>query len=165
MPSICQFCSVSTPNPKFCSRSCAAKFNNKIIPKRKKVLGNCKKCNCEIQKNRMYCKLCRLPEDMTLEQAMYNDSIKSSAYALVRSRARSTDKIKNTKSCEICGYDKHVEACHIKPIHSYPKSTLISVINSDENIIGLCRNCHWEFDNGLLNEKFSNNLLISNTTE
>lgn len=153
MPSICQVCSVSTPNPKFCSKSCAAKFNNKIKPKRKKIFGVCKKCKCQIEKTRSYCKPCRLPEDMTLKEAIYDKHHKSSAYALVRSRARATEKIKNSKSCLICGYDKHIEACHIKPIHSFDESTLISIINSDKNLIPMCRNCHWEFDNGLLDNK------------
>jgi hypothetical protein len=33
---------------------------------------------------------------------------------------------------------------------SFPLETPISVVNALDNLVGLCRNCHWEFDNGLL---------------
>lgn len=65
-------------------------------------------------------------------------------YQPIRSRARSI--IKHKKCCEKCGYDKHVEACHIKPISSFSHDTLISTINDPKNILALCPNCHWEFD-------------------
>lgn len=32
---ICENCGTDTNNPKFCSRSCAAKYNNVMYPKRK----------------------------------------------------------------------------------------------------------------------------------
>lgn len=41
---------------------------------------------------------------------------------------------------------KHIEVCHIRPIADYPPDTLLSVINDTSNLIGLCPNCHWEFD-------------------
>jgi predicted restriction endonuclease len=63
----------------------------------------------------------------------------------VRSRARAV--IKDRTCCEKCGYDKHVEACHIKPISSFPDDTPIDIVNDTSNIIALCPNCHWEFDN------------------
>ena len=50
-------------------------------------------------------------------------------------------------ACACCGYDKHVELAHIKPVSSFDVNTLISVVNSEENVIQLCPNCHWEFDN------------------
>jgi len=31
----CLECNIETENPKFCSKSCSAKFNNKKFPKRK----------------------------------------------------------------------------------------------------------------------------------
>lgn len=39
--------------------------------------------------------------------------------------------------------------CHIKAIKLSIKSTRISEINSLDNLIALCPNCHWEFDAGL----------------
>lgn len=92
----CQNCGTETANPKFCSRSCAAQFNNRQFPKREK-----KKFFCETQ-------------------------------------------------CVNCDYFKHAEVCHIKSIQDFVKDTPISVINSLENLVALCPNCHWEFDHGLL---------------
>ena len=84
--------------------------------------------------------------DYTLSEIQYDQHNKSSAWALVRSRARSTIK-HLPKVCSKCGYDKHVECCHIKPISEFPLSTKISEVNSENNLILLCPNCHWEHDN------------------
>jgi hypothetical protein len=148
--SYCKCCLKETNNPKYCSKSCATRFNNKI-PKRK-LKNKCKVCSEFISSKRTYCDKClndALCKDMTLQEAIYEKHHKSSAFALVRSRARSTEKYKNTKCCEKCGYSKHVQACHIKPISSFPKNTLISKINEEKNIIILCPNCHWELDNNI----------------
>jgi predicted HNH restriction endonuclease len=40
--------------------------------------------------------------------------------------------------------------CHIKPISSFEETVYLSVINSQDNLVLLCPNCHWEFDNGHL---------------
>ena len=45
---------------------------------------------------------------------------------------------------------KHVELCHIKPIHSFSETSTLGEINSENNVVQLCPNCHWEFDNGFL---------------
>jgi len=154
--STCLSCNIITKNPKFCSRSCAAKYNNKI-PKR--ILeGQCETCTLKISSTRKYCKKCFnlkfSAKDMTLKEAIYTHTHKSSAYSLVRARARMRYKTKNNK-CYNCGYDKHIEVCHIKPISSFSEDTLLSTINQDKNLIALCPNCHWEFDNGLLQLYFS----------
>lgn len=52
--------------------------------------------------------------------------------------------------CEICGYTNHVEVAHIKPVSEFPKTATIKEINSLDNLIGLCPNHHWEYDNGIL---------------
>ena len=87
---------------------------------------------------------------MTLDKAIYKKHHRSSAYGLVRIRARAYAKKLGFKSCSKCGYDKHVEIAHIKPISSFPLTALVSEINNKDNIMPLCPNCHWEFDNGLL---------------
>ncbi|MGB3945746.1 MAG: HNH endonuclease [Candidatus Saccharimonadales bacterium] len=53
-------------------------------------------------------------------------------------------------SCDVCGYDKHVEVAHIVDVASFPDSATIREINSRENVRGLCPNHHWELDNGVL---------------
>lgn len=150
MSKICNGCGKETINPKYCSRSCAATANNKVQVKRS-LEGTCHSCACPIRSSRKYCKECftRRPgamQDMTLGEAIYDKHHPSSAFALVRSRARATKKATLTKVCERCGWDKHVEVCHKKPISEYPKTALLSEINSEDNLLILCPNCHWLFD-------------------
>lgn len=52
--------------------------------------------------------------------------------------------------CMVCGYDKHYEVCHIKGVAEFDNTVTIEEINNIDNLIALCRNCHWEYDNGLL---------------
>jgi hypothetical protein len=144
----CTNCNTETTNPKFCSKSCAAKYTNKT-PKRKKTKV-CKTCSNKIRSCLTYCSTCweqKIPADVTLGEAIYMKHHQSSAFALVRSRARQIAKDNNMFSCENCNYNKHVEIAHIKPISSFDKNTLLSVINSLSNLKALCPNCHWEFDN------------------
>lgn len=54
----CVVCERETSNPKFCSRSCAAKFNNARSPKRKPE-GACKTCGAPVQSSRSLCAACR----------------------------------------------------------------------------------------------------------
>lgn len=149
MSNSCITCGKETNNPKFCCRSCAASTNNRIHTKRS-VEGSCHSCGCPLRSSRKYCKKCfvenRFMKDMTLDEAIYTKHHRSSAYALVRSRARATDKAINTKSCEQCGWDKHVEVCHRKPISEFHPTTMLSEINAEENLLILCPNCHWLFD-------------------
>ena len=131
----------------YCSRSCAAKETNKN-PKRKRT----RKCKCgePILSDRKYCRPCYdatlKPNDYTLAEATYDHLHKSSAYALVRSRARSIAKQQGWKACCKCGYDKHIEIAHIKAIKDFDPDTLISQVNDVSNLLPLCPNCHWEFD-------------------
>lgn len=52
--------------------------------------------------------------------------------------------------CAICGYSNHIEIAHIKAVSEFEDSSLISEINDINNLIALCPNHHWEYDNGLL---------------
>ena len=55
-----------------------------------------------------------------------------------------------TKECKICGYTNHVEVCHLKSVADFSSDTLVAEINHQDNLVYLCPNHHWEFDNGLL---------------
>lgn len=151
---ICLNCQKETTNPKFCSRSCAASYNNRVKPKRQKEIKLCIICGKPAkQYNNSYCrsKYCEecaltLTKDYTLKEAIYTRHHKSSAFALVRSRARK-EMSKLPQICMKCGYDEHVEVCHIKPISQFSEDTLLSVINDRANLLLLCPNCHWEHDN------------------
>lgn len=52
--------------------------------------------------------------------------------------------------CVVCGYSFHVEVAHKKAVSEYDDHITIKEINSIENLIGLCPNHHWEYDNGLI---------------
>lgn len=148
---LCINCGTATSNPRFCSRSCAATVNNKLKPKRIAKVRNCLRCGCQVPKSRTVCEDCLHPKDITLGEAIYTKHHQSSAFALVRSRARVVVKGWE-KTCKHCGYSKHVEVCHIKAISEYPLDTKLSVINNPANLLLLCPNCHWEFDNILSTE-------------
>lgn len=146
----CHYCQSETNNPKFCSRSCSASSSNKII-KRRKLTNQCCMCETKIGSKLKYCENCfktrRIAIDITLQDAIYHQHHRSNTYTLIRGRARTIAKRLGWKCCSKCGYDKHIEIAHVKPIGSYPPETKLSVINDESNLLALCPNCHWEFDN------------------
>lgn len=137
----------------FCSRSCSASYNNKTHPKKQRSGAKCVDCNLPIRKNCSRCQRCRtlyvnnLIDDCTLEECIYANHYRSSAYAKVRTRARAVAQKLGWKKCSVCGYDKHIEVDHIKPISSFDPSTKMSIINDPSNLRPLCPNCHWETHN------------------
>ncbi len=111
----------------------------------------CSDCNKKCHSKR--CKDChgkhRMNKNLTLKRVIYRNHHKSSAFALVRTRARTIAKKLGWESCKKCGYNKHIEIAHVKPINSFPEDSLVSEINNPKNLLPLCPNCHWEFDNKL----------------
>lgn len=152
----CECCGKETQNPKYCSRSCAARVSNKT-PKRK-LTRTCSQCDnlvlsyrhslCEKhfteRKENQY-------KDKTLGEYRNMQSVAgkhpSWVHAHVRNFARSWLKHLTKQPCRHCGYDKHVELAHVKAVSSFGDSSLLSEVNSEDNVIPLCPNCHWEFDN------------------
>ena len=51
------------------------------------------------------------------------------------------------KRCICCGYDKHYEVAHIRSVSDFNDDALIPEINNVNNLIALCPNHHWEYDN------------------
>jgi hypothetical protein len=137
----------------YCSRNCAAKINNRKFKKRKKIkFYFCINCKIDIKQGRKYCKKCLPIKDWS--RITINDMHKLRKYQInskIREMARNLyKKYYKTRFCYNCGYNKHVEICHIKPISSFNSNDTISKINDINNLISLCPNCHWELDNGLL---------------
>lgn len=133
----------------FCSKSCAAKYNNKIFPKRA-MENKCHDCGCSIPSKYKFCKQCfnnpdKKLENKTIEEVTYNAKQVSNRYAKIRDHARR--KYSHITCCQKCGYCKHVEICHIISISQFSKDTKIKDVNAPDNILILCPNCHWEFDN------------------
>ncbi len=159
----CIYCKKETNNPKYCSLSCSAKSTNKLYPKRKtkklciicnKPVLNYRTPRCkEHQEEYLQTKFDYIKE-LTLKDYWDKKSLsglhQSSKNVHIRALARSNFKHLIKKPCANCGYDKHVELCHIKPIREFDESSKIKDVNSNENLIQLCPNCHWEFDNSLL---------------
>ena len=51
------------------------------------------------------------------------------------------------KYCYICGYSNHYDVVHIKSVSSFSDDSKLQDIN---NLIALCPNHHWEYDNSIL---------------
>jgi predicted restriction endonuclease len=151
----CKQCNKETTNPKFCSRSCAASYTNRLFPKRKKSQLFCKSCGIIIFPNKYetMCDSCNpFKKDwskITLASLQNRRSYQRNSQ--IRDLARQVINRQNIeKKCKICGYDKHVDVCHIKPISAFSLDDTISKINSSDNLILLCKNHHWELDHKLL---------------
>ena len=154
---ICPNCSNETSNPKFCCRRCAIVFYNRTVPKRK-LKKKCKNCSALILAVRTYCSDCqkvgpngyskyKTLGDVVLKYRQYGAA---NRFSLIRGRARNLLRRLGKTACFVCSYAIHVEAAHVKPISEFPMEALLSEINSPENIIALCPNHRWEFDNGRL---------------
>lgn len=145
-------CKTETTNPKFCSKSCSAKYNNRGRRRWSKD-NSCAHCNDWIESSRTYCKKCFNSkkliqwDNITLEEVRGQRSYQKNSR--IREDARKKFLKTGITSCQKCGYDKHIEIHHIKSISSFPKTAKISEINSLENLVGLCPNCHWEVENNL----------------
>jgi len=147
----CVTCKTNTLNPKFCCRKCAAISNNSLFPKRRPT-GACKECSSPISSSRVFCKTCYQSQKKNLDVVPIEEAFSQRAYqrsSRIRDLARNVArKAGILSSCAKCGYDKHVETCHIHPISEFPLSSTIGEVNSLLNLVGLCPNCHWELDAG-----------------
>ena len=154
----CLNCTNETINPRFCSRSCSATYTNKSNPKRK-ITRQCTRCNNKVANHKTTLCLEHLEEflssskfkDLTIGEYRHRVSVKgkhpSWLHSHIRSFARTWLKELKEKACAFCGYNKHVELAHIKGLKEFSDDALLGEVNSIDNVIQLCPNCHWEFDN------------------
>lgn len=156
----CINCKKDTRNPKFCSRSCSAIYNNRIKPKgnRTKLTNPCRKCGKLIWKRNRWCEDCHKSyregiSQTTLRDVLITKGHPSWAHAKVRARAQTVARQNKWDRCICCGYDKVFEICHIQPISTFDLDTKLSTINSIKNLVPLCPNCHWEFDHKFMSEE------------
>lgn len=98
----------------------------------------------------------QLIENISLENKTKGELFKNhknwqSARSAIQKNARKIffDSTKKYE-CAICGYTNHVEVAHIKAVSEFDDDDTIEVINSIDNLIALCPNHHWEYDNGIL---------------
>lgn len=151
----CLNCNCETSNPKFCSKSCSVTHNNTTKPKRNQE-GSCRICNSIISTRYKYCSDCKKAgvdrvdwKSITIEELTNRFGINKHSKIRYHSRKEYFRNYREN-SCENCGYNLHIEVCHIKPIKDFKLNSKLAEINSIDNLIALCPNCHWEFDNGLL---------------
>ncbi len=73
------------------------------------------------------------------------------ARSMIQENARNVFFRKSPNSkCHICDYDNHIEVCHIKSVSSFDDEDTMGEINNINNLVGLCPNHHWEFDNKIV---------------
>lgn len=151
---ICAHCGKETKNPKYCSKSCSAIESNTRFPKRTKITRYCKVCGKILDPylvtNRAYLCPAHNMNVVDWSKVTYASITAKRSYQIhsrIRDLARSNLKrLKMLDKCQICGYTKHVEVHHKKAINSFPPTAFISEINSLDNLMVLCPNCHWEYD-------------------
>ncbi len=156
---------VSHKGHTYCSRSCGAIVNNskRIVDK------SCERCFVSICHKGKYCDGCRYKynrvtgEDysVTTIGELRNRYTKYAFHAKIRGLARYIyKKDKRPMCCLICGYSKHVDICHIKAISQFGDGCYVSDVNKLENLMSLCKNHHWEFDNNFLSKEDYFTLLL-----
>lgn len=151
-PNICKCCSKIIPVGEkqkvrevkrkiFCSHSCSATFNNRLREIKDKVI---KVKEIKPKKEKFDFILNLSKKDLINKHGVYYKF-----RAIIRKHAHYVfNKHHEHQECKVCGYDAHIEVCHIKSVSSFSDETLIKEINSIDNLVGLCPNHHWEFDNG-----------------
>ena len=137
---------------KDCVKTQSKDYPSVINYKYKKV--KCPTCDDLKHVQSKHCNICSNKvnavdwKNMTIGEKTY-DNQKYAKYSYIRYYARVIAKELEWECCKYCGYDRHFEVAHIKPISSYSPDTTLGVINDPSNLIPLCPNCHYECDNGL----------------
>lgn len=128
---------------KYCSSSCAAKINN---------IGICRVKKSEKQNTKSVSKIdikTKTKGDLFEKRKNWQ-----SARSSIRKDAeRTIKKLNIEKKCFLCDYKTHIEIAHIRSVSSFSENSLISEINDINNLIYLCPNHHWEFDNEKLSKE------------
>lgn len=151
-PNKCEYCGEKIelkPNQKvsvirkkrFCDSSCSASFNNKKRIPEVKITDNIKRVNNPFN----------YVIGLTKEELKQKKGVYYKFRSVIRKHANylfiNSDK---EKKCKVCGYERHIEVCHIKPVSDFDGDTLITDINDLNNLVALCPNHHWEFDAGVI---------------
>ena len=125
-----------TRRKKFCDNSCAATYSNKRRERKKKSKV------IRIPKKRT-----NLIDNKTKKELFENAKSWQVARNTIRKHAvRTYFKHFKQRVCEECGYDLHIDVCHLKSVSKFSDNAFIREINHINNLIGLCPNHHWELD-------------------
>lgn len=152
---------------KFCSMQCSCHASN-LSPNRKsrklpRVCSNCSIPLIDTTKQRKLCPDCLILSRLkqfnlttplsshTKDELLARRASWQSARDGIRRHANKVfDSYQKDNACAHCGYDKHTEVCHIKSVSSFDGNATLAEINHIDNLVALCPNCHWEYDNDLL---------------
>ncbi len=166
-PNFCKTCGLSIAirknqsvsdvrKKKFCSHKCSSTLNNRGTKRGPKFTNKCA-CGTLISRRAKRCRTCADDNANRLAKMTKGELIAKNKYWTqwrnrISSHARIVyQKSGRSKKCAVCGYDLHIDVAHIKDVSDFPNSATIAEINNPSNLLGLCPNHHWEFDNGLLN--------------
>jgi len=132
---------------KICSDEC--RFNRKNRQRRKpKIDKICPVCNTNFiacDNRRKYC---------SLKCKRSADSLKRKDFVQRRISRRISFRKLLPQYCEICGFDRVVQVCHINPISDGGE-------DSFDNTVSLCPNHHWIFDHDKLTKAEFYQLVMS----
>lgn len=140
----CLNCKKETENPKFCSRSCSATYNNK--KRKQKFFKKCKNCNKELPRGsrNIFC------NNECFQENRYNEYIERWKQGLenglsgeygISGFIRRYLFIKYNSKCSQCGWSKVNE--HTKRIPLEVEHKDGDYRNNDEDNLDLiCPNCH-----------------------
>lgn len=141
----------------FCSRSCSSSYNNSVSPKRARKVYPCSDCGKPLPRPRQVrCNDCslssiRISVDSSTLKDLREKYSTSEYHAKIRGNSRSVYKRTGKPyQCQVCSYSTHVDICHIKDVRDFPQTATLSEVNDASNLVALCKNHHWEFDNGHL---------------
>lgn len=155
---------------KFCNSACSASFNNQNrhqnhayqetirLRKLKKTQNQYDKCKCGQAKKKTAnnCKNYYESGLRAIEKTTKGHLIKAgknwweSRIPIAKNARKVYSDSGKPKCCYNCGYSKTFQVCHIKAVSEFPEGALVGEINHIDNLVALCPNCHWEFDNGQL---------------
>lgn len=157
---------ISKTGNHFCSLKCSTTYNNIVAPKKIGPPRECKICKAiyvfgkHKHKSKTFCNTCL--EQKKMKKTKSNSKFfheKVGEFRVVNNERpkwlnRTSICAFNRKwnshlleyACQVCGYDKHVELAHIKPVSAFDNSETLGTINSENNLLVLCPNHHWEFD-------------------
>ena len=122
----------------FCSKTCSVSYNN--------VTRNKKKKSKVINKK-------QLPKYLTMtkkELFSYYNNWQTARNQIRKHAVKTYNESNKPKYCHICGYSHHYDVAHIKSVSSFSDNSKLQDINNIDNLIALCPNHHWEYDNSIL---------------
>lgn len=154
---------------KFCSKACVSRRNwQEGVLARKEY--RCEGCNVilprerskktgELKRRRRFCGQCLLVRKS--KGVLFGHRTKAELFSIranwqsargaIQRHARDMlVRSDQPLACVVCGYSKYVEVAHVKSVSSFSGESTLDEINSVSNLVALCPNHHWEFDNGVL---------------